>query len=260
MSEKDAKKRVIAIVGKGGTGKTMTTAIMAKVIARSKKYRLFLIDADPAWAHLASVLGLEVKRTLEDIRNEVIDVAERRIQEEKVEMVRSLDYKMFDALIEGEEFSLLVMGRPEGPGCFCPANVLLRKSIETLSKHFDIILIDCEAGLEHINRKAIRSIDTLLIITDPTIRGVRTAEAISKVSDKFTQSKIKGLVINRVKGNADSIIEYANKIGLDVIGLIPEDPFITNLDNSGGTLKTLPENSKTIKEIEDILKNIGIQL
>ena len=251
---------MIAVVGKGGTGKTITTALLAKVIAQSKKYKLFLIDADPAMAHLARVLGLNVKRTLEDIRNEIIEVAGRKISEEKEELVRSLDYKMFDALVEGDEFSLLAMGRPEGPGCFCPANVLLRRSIEMLSKHFDIILIDCEAGLEHINRKVIRDIDVLLMITDPTIRGVQTAEAISKASKKFTQSKINGLVINKIRNGSESIQNYARKAGLDVLGLIPEDPYITNLDISGDTLKDLPEGSKITESIKTLIKNIGIDL
>ncbi|MFX0012648.1 MAG: AAA family ATPase [Candidatus Hermodarchaeota archaeon] len=252
--------RVIAVVGKGGTGKTITTALMAKIIARSKKYKLFLIDADPAMAHLARVLGLNVTKTLEDIRDEIIDVAGRKITEEKEEMVRTLDYKVFDALVEGKEFSLLAMGRPEGPGCFCPANVLLRKSIEVLSKHFDIMLIDCEAGLEHINRKVIRNIDTLIMVSDSTIRGVQTAEAINKVSEKFTKSKNTGLVINRVKNSAETIQKYAKKVGLKILGLIPEDPYITELDNSGGTLKDLPEDSPTIRAVEKIIKNIGIEL
>ncbi|NVM04672.1 MAG: AAA family ATPase [Candidatus Helarchaeota archaeon] len=260
MAKKNLNKRVIAVVGKGGAGKTITTALMAKIIARSKKYKLFLIDADPAMAHLARILGLNVELTLEDIRNEIIEVAGRKITEEKEEMVRTLDYKVFDALIEGKDFSLLAMGRPEGPGCFCPANVLLRKSIEVLSKHFDIMLIDCEAGLEHINRKVIKSIDTLIMVSDSTIRGVQTAEAISKASAKFTQSKNTGLVINRVKDSAESIQNYAKKVGLNILGLIPEDPYITDLDNSGGTLKDLPEDSPTIKAVEKILKNIGIEL
>lgn len=260
MAKNNLNKRVIAVVGKGGTGKTITTALMAKIISRSKKYRLFLIDADPAMAHLARILGLNVEKTLEDIRNEIIEVAGRKITEEKEEMVRTLDYKVFDALVEGKEFSLLAMGRPEGPGCFCPANVLLRKSIEVLSKHFDIMLIDCEAGLEHINRKVIRSIDTLIMISDPTIRGVQTAEAINKASKKFTQSKTTGLVINRVKDSAESIQNYAKKVGLNILGLIPEDPYITDLDNSGGTLKNLPEDSPTIMAVQKIIKNIGIEL
>jgi CO dehydrogenase maturation factor len=261
LAKNEKNKRVIAVVGKGGAGKTIITALMAKAIAVSKKYKLFLIDADPAFAHLARVLGLEPKKTLEDIRNEIIEVAGRKIQEEKEELVRSLDYQMFDALVEGEEFALLAMGRPEGPGCFCPANVLLRRSIETLSKHFVIVLIDCEAGLEHINRRVIQSIDTLIIVTDPTIRGVQTAEAISKVSDEYTQSKVKGLVINRVKDDgAKSIQEYAKKAGLKVLGLILEDPSITNLDNSGGNLKEMPLDSKILKSIDEILMNIGIKL
>ncbi|MFX1451038.1 MAG: AAA family ATPase [Promethearchaeota archaeon] len=260
MVKNNSNKRVIAVVGKGGTGKTITTALMAKIIAKSKKYKLFLIDADPAMAHLARVLGLDVERTLEDIRNEIIEVAGRKNKEEEEELVRTLDYKMFEALVEGKEFSLLAMGRPEGPGCFCPANVLLRKSIEVLSKHFDIMLIDCEAGLEHINRKVIRSIDTLIMVSDPTIRGVQTAEAINKASEKYTHSKNTGLVINRVKNSAESIQNYAKKAGLKIIGLIPEDPNITDLDNSGGTLKELPEDSPTIKAVEEILKNINIEI
>ena len=260
MAKLNLKKRIIAVCGKGGTGKTIITALLAKVISRTKKYRLFLIDADPAMAHLARILGLQVGKTLEDIRNEIIETAGRRIKDEEEEMVRTLDYRMFEALVEGNEFSLLAMGRPEGPGCFCPANVLLRKSIETLSKHFDIVLIDCEAGLEHINRKAIRTIDTLIMVTDPTIRGVQTAEAISKASYKFTHSKLTGLVINRVKDHAESIQDYAKKVGLKVVGLIPEDPYITNLDISGGTLKDLPEDAQIFKAVEKILKNIDIEI
>jgi len=176
MSEN--KTKLLAVCGKGGTGKTASTAMMARALYESKKAkRLLLIDADPAMG-LLSALGLKAQKTMGEVREKIIKTAKKGSKEETARIGDMIDYMVFEALTERDTFALLAMGRTETLGCFCPVNTLLRKAIETLSESFDTILIDGEAGLEQINRQVVRRLDTLMIISDPSSRGIETAEMI----------------------------------------------------------------------------------
>ena len=240
----------IAVMGKGGAGKTATITLMTKVLMQ-KKGKLLIVDADPAMG-LANVLGIRAKKTLEDLRHEIIKVGGRGIEEEKEELVLSLDYKAMELVVEKEGFSVLVMGQPKTLGCFCPANTLLRSTLKPLTKAYDIILLDCEAGLEQINRKVVADINLLLIITDPTLRGLQTANAIREMAKKFTKASRIGLIINKVSDPA--IVETLRaKTDLEILGTIPEDPKIREYDLIGRSLLELPPDSVSLKAITNIL-------
>ncbi len=160
----------------------------------------------------------------------------------------------------GNGFDLLVMGRLEGPGCFCAVNDLLRYGIETLSKEFDITLIDGEAGPEQINRRVLQGVDTLIVITDTSVRGFQAAGVIKMIALDTGAAKLgeRGLVINRLKGDSESVKEAAKQIGLEVFGYIPEDENITNYDLTGKPIIDLPETSPSVIAVQGILKKIGI--
>ena len=251
-------KKLVAVCGKGGTGKTVLTAMMAKVLSENgKNLKILLVDGDPAMG-LPSALGVEVGRTIGEIREEVIRTARRGNREETTEIANTLDYMVLDALREMDSYSLLVMGRTETVGCFCPVNDLLRGAIETLSKSFDLILIDGEAGLEQINRKVVRRLDTLLVVTDATARGMQTAALIKKMLevDRVIECTRIGLVFNRAGTGQDSIERSAKEIGLDLLACIPEDANITRYDLLGKPIVKLPGASPSVVAVKKLVEAV----
>jgi len=246
MSEPvSGSKRLVGVCGKGGTGKTASIALMARAFANSSATgRLLLIDADPAMG-LLSALGVSVRRTMGQVREEIIKTARGKKKEAKAHIGEMIDYMAFEALTELDDFAVLAMGRTETLGCYCPVNTLLRGAIETLSESFDTILIDGEAGLEQINRQVVRRLHTLLIVSDPTSRGMETAALIKKMVevDKVIHCEKLGLVFNRVRGNEELLGDAARKMGLDVFGMIPFDENIATHDLLGTPLTELPVDS-----------------
>ena len=251
-------KMSVAVCGKGGTGKTVLTAMMAKVLCEStRNLKILLVDADPAMG-LQSALGVNVGRTIGEIREEVIRTARRANREETLETADMLDYMVLDALCEMDGYSLLVMGRTETVGCFCPVHELLREAIETLSEGFDLILIDGEAGLEQINRKVVRKLDTLLIVTDATARGMQTAALIKKMVevDRVIECRRLGLIFNRAGRGQESIEQSANEMGLQLLGCVPEDANITRYDLLGTPIVELPDTSPSIVAVKKLVETV----
>jgi CO dehydrogenase maturation factor len=249
------KKRLIAVCGKGGTGKTALTAMMTRVLLDSSNpSRLLLIDADPAMG-LPIALGIKVKRTMGQVREEIIKTARGSDKEKKAKLAGMLDYMTLEALYETDSFSILAMGRTETLGCFCPVNNLLRDAIETLSRNFDTILIDGEAGVEQINRQVMRRVDTLIIVSDATSRGIQTAALLKKMvqDDQVIQCEKTGLVFNRVQGNEKLLKQAAQKIGLDVFGYIPQDESIAYHDLVGKSILKLPATSPGLIAVRHIV-------
>lgn len=258
QTSRSPAKKLVAVCGKGGTGKTVLTAMMAKVLSESgNKRKILLVDGDPAMG-LPSALGVNVERTIGEIREEVIRTARRGDRGETVELANTLDYMVLDALLEMDTYSLLVMGRTETVGCFCPVNDLLRGAIETLSKGFDLILIDGEAGLEQINRKVVRGLDTLLIVTDATARGLQTAALIKKMVevDKVIECGRLGLIFNRAGPGQDSIEQSAKQMGLDLVGCIPEDENIAHYDLLGKPIVELPDTSPSVLAVKKVVEAV----
>ena len=245
----------IAITGKGGSGKTMLTAIMTKLLAPNKDIKLLAIDADSA-VNLPYALGIEAKRTVAEIRQQIIEDPEARaeIKDKNIRIV------MEESLETGDGFHMLVMGRPEGPGCYCSVNDLLKYGIEGLSQQYDVTLIDCEAGPEQVNRRVVKSVDVLIVVTDTSIRGARVADSILRViqRDESIRPAAMGLVINRFKGDDELIMESVKKWGLDIFGRIPEDQNITDYDASGKPIIDLPETSPSVVAVAEMLTKLGL--
>jgi len=246
---------IIAVVGKGGTGKTVITALLAKAISQNYDYKLLLIDADPTHPHLSKMVNLIPKKSLESIR---ADVIEQTLENEKniTIIAENIDFKVYDALTESKQFSLFSIGQPEGPGCFCPSNALLRKVIESISKDFDVVLIDCEAGLEQINRMVIEKVDTLLIVSDISLRSIETADSIRKNASKYTGFKKLGLILNRVKGDVTNLLRKLGELNLPLIAEVPEDNLIMNLDLEGKPIINLPEESISFKSVSKLTEQL----
>jgi len=247
------KGRTIAVSGKGGSGKTMLTAIMTGILARSGDLSVLAIDADSS-INLPYALGMEMKQTVAQIRQRIIEDPEARAEMKE----KSIRLVMEEALERGNGFQLLTMGRPEGPGCFCSVNELLRYGIDSLCRRFDITLIDCEAGPEQVNRRVVTGVDHLIIVTDSSLRGARVAGSIVEViqRDEIIKPMLTSLVINRFKAEDALIAKNAEKWGLEIIGRIPEDESITEYDSVGKPLIDLPDTSPSVIAIEEICRRI----
>lgn len=255
-------KNLFAVCGKGGVGKTAITAMMGRVLVESGQVgKLLLIDADPAMG-LLTALGISVRRTMGQVREDIIHTARKGSQKDKTQLVDSLDYMAFEALEERDDFAILAMGRTETLGCYCPVNDLLRGTIETLSKSFDTILIDGEAGLEQINRQVVRRLSTLIIVSDATARGIETAAMIKSMveNDKVIQCERLGLIFNRVSSNEDLLKNEVQKIGLELFGMIPQDEMIAYHDLVAKPITELPADSPGFVALRDIVgDSIGLK-
>jgi CO dehydrogenase maturation factor len=250
---------IIAVSGKGGTGKTLVSSLLIKSI-RGKGRDILAIDADPD-SNLPEALGIQVDRTVGDIREELKkDTAQGNLPTDANKW-DILDYKIMESIIETPEFDLLVMGRPEGSGCYCAVNNILRKIIETISQNYDYIIIDTEAGLEHLSRRTTQNVDVMLVVTDPSKRGILTAKRIEELSDELDISfKNMYLVLNRVKPQNESVIlEKVKEIKLDIAGTIYEDQLIENYDMEGEPLINLPEDSQAVESVSQIIEDYLIR-
>ncbi len=247
---------IIAVSGKGGTGKTLVSSLLIKILSETGK-DVLAIDADPD-SNLPEALGVEIKKTVGDIREELKqDTAAGEIPA-GMNKWDILDYKIMESVVESPEFDLLVMGRPEGSGCYCAVNNMLRKIIETLSSNYDFIIIDTEAGLEHLSRRTTQNVNIMLVVSDISKRGLLTARRIGKLSNELDINFQKiFLILNRVKQeNEDLIRNKAIETGLDVIGVIYDDVEVTEYDMEGKSLITLPVDSNPVKNISKIVSQI----
>ncbi len=251
--------RVIAITGKGGTGKTALSAMLIRHLVKAGGgERVLAIDADPD-ANLADSLGVEEVMTVGDMREFLQD--SRLTLPPDTDKLALLEAKIFEVLQEEDGYDLLVMGKPEGPGCYCYVNNLLKGIMERTVDQYDLIIMDTPAGLEHFSRGVMPDLDTLIVVTDASRRGLTTGERIQELA-KTLNVKYKHLflVANKVtETNRDKIMENAKSLGLQVIGTIPYDESLAKLDLTGEPLIDLPDDSLAVVEVrERIIKEMGL--
>lgn len=259
MKERREMTKTIAIAGKGGTGKTTVAALLVKFL--SQKGLVLAVDADPS-TNLSQALGLplEDSKTVGRIREKMAeDVSKGRLSP-TISKPEYLYGKVVESLSESKGFDLLAMGRPEGPGCYCASNEFLRASLDKLVKDYKYayIVIDCEAGMEHISRQTTRDVDVLLILSDPTMKGVTTAARMKELIKELRSSMGKvGLVINRVRGElAPEIRKAIEESGLQVFALIPEDPNMGDLEMKGRPVTELPKESPLQSKVKEIAEGL----
>jgi len=253
--------KTIAIAGKGGTGKTSVAALLIKLL--SQKGLVLAVDADPS-TNLNQALGLPLddSKTVGRIREKMTaDVSQGRLSP-TITKQEYLFGKIVESLAESKGFDLLAMGRPEGPGCYCASNEFLRASLDKLVKDYkyNYIVMDCEAGMEHISRQTTRDVDVLLLMSDPTIRGITTA---ARMKDLIGELRTKvgelGLIVNRVKGELSPEIKKAiDEADLQVIALIPEDPNVTDLEMKGRPVTELPQESPLQSKVREIAESLSL--
>jgi CO dehydrogenase maturation factor len=247
----------IAIAGKGGSGKTTIAALLINIL--SQKGAVLAIDADPA-TNLNLALGLPLSDTVGKVREEMAAKVRARTMEPGLAKQDYLDIKISEALVESPQIDLLAMGRPEGAGCYCAANNMIRTCIDRLGKNYDYVVIDCEAGMEHISRQTTRDIDIMLLVSDLTVRGILTAANMKAlIKDLRTYVGKIYLIVNRATSPLPpKIAQTIEESELKIIGTIPEDAKIKELEAEGAPLIELPPDSALQKGVAEIARKLGL--
>ncbi len=248
--------KVIAMAGKGGTGKTTISALLINYLRKKGMTPVLAVDADSN-ANLNELLGVEVEITIGQVRKELKeDMPPGMTRDQFMEM------KVHQALIEETGFDLLVMGQPDGPGCYCAANQYLAMTMDHLAGNYPVIVVDNEAGMEHLSRMNLRDIDLLIVTSDPSARGIMTAKRISDLTAPLgVNIKKQCLVVNRAPEPTPEelrkkIDETVTASGLDLGGMIPASPELVNQELSGESYLKLDESVPAVKTAFEIFDRI----
>lgn len=245
----------VALAGKGGTGKTTIAGFLVKYLVEKGRTPVLAVDAD-ANANLNEVLGLEVEETLGDAREQMkTGVSSGMTKDVFMEM------KLQEAVVESSGFDLIVMGRPEGAGCYCAANSLLTMYLDKLMKNYDYLVMDNEAGMEHISRLTTNNIDVLLVVSDPTRRGIQAAARIVELTRELGLSIDQKLVIvNQAKeGQEESIKKMIQQHELDLVGIVPEDADLMDFDLNGRPTVELGKDNRAVIASYEIFDKLSIK-
>jgi len=245
----------IAVAGKGGTGKTSIASLIIRYLQKDGKGPILAVDADPN-ANLGESLGLGVQRTIGSI------IAS--FNEEKINIPSGmtkgayLEYKLNEVIVEGKEIDLITMGRGEGPECYCYPNLLLRKFADNLADNYACVVMDNEAGMEHLSRRTTQNIDELLLISDPSVKGVRT---IARIKDLVSELKLvvkrQSVIINSAPPELDPLVtEELARLGISPVITIPLDREVYEYDLKLKPLLDLPDTSKAVSAVEGLMAKL----
>lgn len=242
----------IAVAGKGGTGKTTIAALLVRVIKEDKLGSALAVDADPN-SNLGEVLGLLPQENIGAIVDDV--AAHPESIPAGMPKERFIEYRVQTSIQEADGFDLLTMGRPEGPGCYCFVNNILRNIIAGLSGDYDYIIIDNEAGLEHLSRRTTRMVDLLLLVSDATKVGLASSARINALVDELKiKVKARFLIINRNSAEVDK--GFGEKLGVEYIFSLPQDEKIANFSLSGTSLMELDKDAVGLRALHKIGEKI----
>jgi CO dehydrogenase maturation factor len=257
----------IALAGKGGVGKTTVSGMIIKYLAQNKPGPILAIDADPS-SNLNTVLGLDLEWTVGDIREDMLAQVKHSLLGSGAAMGALpggitkhdyLDHQIRASLAEGQRFDLIAMGRGEGTGCYCAVNHNLREVIDTISKNYRYVVIDNEAGMEHLSRRTTRDVQHLIIVSDPTQRGIMAASRIADFRKEF-DIRIENayLVINRLSGAIPQALEAYIHGNLDIplLGTIPADITLMDFEFSGRPLVELGDSSPVYQAVARMMEQI----
>jgi CO dehydrogenase maturation factor len=235
----------IAISGKGGSGKTTLAAMIIRLLCSQSHGAVLAVDADPN-ACLAPTLGVQPENTIAEIREQS---RQKQPGDEGTDRLRSLEYSIQQAITEAAGFDLLTMGRPEGPSCYCAVNNMLRTFLDKLSSQYQYVIIDNEAGMEHLSRRTTNNVDLLCIVAEPTAIGDLTARRIFELAKQLPISvKETGVIWNRT--------ESSKKLEeIETFGHIPDDKTIFDASMQGKTIFDLEENSAALSAVRKILES-----
>jgi CO dehydrogenase maturation factor len=245
----------IAVAGKGGTGKTSVTSLIIRYLIKNELGNILAVDADPN-SNLAENLGLEVRQTVGRILNE--------FQGEKINIPAGmtkeayLEYQLNVAITESKGLDLITMGRGEGPECYCYPNVVIRKLIDDWAKNYAFVVMDNEAGMEHLSRRTTQNIDDLLLVSDHSIKGLR---AVSRVHDLVKELKLivrsESIIINMVPGEIDPLLcQEMDRLGITAAATIPVDEELRRFDLEQRPLFDMPDSSPAVAAVNSLMDRL----
>ena len=253
----------IAVAGKGGTGKTTLSGLIVRFLREKRQGTILAIDADPS-SNLNYVLGLELEETIGDIREDMLDQVQANSSLASsmpggMSKQDYLDYQIQMALIEGETIDFLAMGRPEGPGCYCATNNMLRVIMDRIGNNYDYVVMDNEAGMEHISRRTTRDVDHLILVTDLSQRGVITVKRIIDMVPTLDVNVEKMyLVVNRLMSDSlpTAMASAIENLDIELVGTITNDNVMTEFEFTGRPLVDLPDDSQVVQAVYQIADKI----
>lgn len=253
---------VIAVAGKGGVGKTTLCGLLIQYLCEQGKGPVLAVDAD-ANSNLNEVLGVQVEATLGDIREEIAraEMAKKSPIPPGMSKADYAEFQFANALIEEDDFDMLVMGRTQGKGCYCFVNGLLQAQLQKLQNNYPYIVVDNEAGMEHISRGVLPGMETAILVSDCSRRGVQAAARIAElIKECDMKPKTVGLIINRAPGGVlnDGTKEEIEKQGMTLLGVVPHDDQVYEYDCDGKPTISLPEDSPVKKALKEIVSRLAL--
>jgi len=250
----------IAVAGKGGVGKTTTCGMIIDYLCGKKQGPVLVVDAD-ANANLNEVLGVDVETSLGQIREEMAQAELKGTLPAGMTKADYADFKFSSAIIEEDDFDMLVMGRTQGKGCYCYVNGVLKTQVDKYAKNYSYIVMDNEAGLEHVARGTLPRVDTMLLISDCSRRGIQAAARVAELVNEMELKPARmGLIVNRAPdGQLDAgIQEEIAKHGLELLGVLPQDENVYRCDCAGEPSAKLPESNPVKAAVKNIMESIGL--
>lgn len=258
--------QTIALAGKGGVGKTTIAGLIIKYLVENQPGAVLAIDADPS-SNLNMVLGLPLEWTVGDIREDLLAQVKQSLTASGAAMgtiaggvskAEYLDYQIRSALVEGDRFDLIAMGQPEGQGCYCAVNHNLRQVIDAISKNYRYVVIDNEAGMEHLSRRTTREVEHLLIVSDPTLRGLVAAERIAAFRHELDiDIKQASLILNRLTGDIPpTLLDHIETMDIPLLGVVPADDDLARIEYAGRPVVELSWETAVGQAVADIARGL----
>ena len=250
----------IAVAGKGGVGKTTTCGMLIDYLCKKDQGPVLVVDAD-ANSNLNEVLGVEVETSLGAIREEMAQAEMKGSIPAGMTKADYANFKFNSALIEEDEFDMLVMGRTQGKGCYCYVNGVLKTLVDKYAKNYSYVVMDNEAGLEHVARGTLPHVDTMLLISDCSRRGI---QAVARVAEMIEEMELKpgriGLIVNRAPNGEleQGVLEEIQRHNLNLIGVLPQDEGVYRCDCNGEPSARLPESNPVKQALKGIMQNLGL--
>lgn len=252
----------IAVAGKGGTGKTTICGMIIDYLTKTGKGPILAVDAD-ANSNLNEVLGVEIEQTIGQIREEVLRAEMASVNPIPAGTTKAdyLNFKFNQALIENDDYDMLVMGRTQGEGCYCYVNGVLKTQLDKFQANYNYVVVDNEAGMEHISRGILPHVDTILLVSDCSRRGIQAVGRIAKlVVDLKIRTKNVKLIVNRAPNGVlnEGVLEEIKLQELDLIGVVPQDELVYEYDSAGKPTSTLPDSAVSKMAVKEIMDKLGI--
>ena len=250
----------IAVAGKGGVGKTTTCGMLIDYLCKKNKGPVLVVDAD-ANSNLNEVLGVEVETSLGSIREEIAQAELKGTIPASMTKADYADFKFNSALIEDDDFDMLVMGRTQGKGCYCYVNGVLKSQVDKYAKNYRYIVMDNEAGLEHVARGTLPHVDTMLLISDCSRRGIQAVARIAEMVEEMGLNPGQmGLIVNRAPNGVldDGVRAEIEKHGLKLFGVLPHSDAVYRCDCDGQPSAKLPETEPVKQALKGIMQTIGL--